>query len=234
MLPSNVSGLKPVRIDDLLYKKLNFHYKVNDQHLRGINTYIARGLGPLISVWDNILKRETTLSGEKEKKVVVLMSTLQLNDLCLDLSSIGKLMSQGFCLLCTAHSVVLLKRKQQLKSFFDPKFHYLLKHTNPVTEELLGDNVDLRIAESAKLSKAAHKLQVCHSFNNYSQWARGTYRQYSGRHPFFTWDNQKHQTAALSGAGHGNYSHQHHSKWAHFNPRGHPSMCSNQGFPWRR
>ena len=169
MLPSNVSGLKPVRINDPLYEKLNFHYKVNDQHLQGINTYIARGLGPLISVWDNILKWETTLSGEKEKKVVVSMSTLQLNDLCLDLSSICKSMSQGLCLLCMAHSVILLKRKQQLKSIFDPKFHYLLKHTNPVTEELLGDNVDLRIAESTKLSKAGHKLQVRHSFNNYSR-----------------------------------------------------------------
>ena len=52
-------------------------------------------------------------------------------------------MNQGLRLLCMAHSVILLKRKQQLKSFFDPKFHYLLKHTNPVTEELRGDNVDL-------------------------------------------------------------------------------------------
>ena len=40
MLPSNVSGLKPVRINDLLYEKLSFHYKVNDQHLLSINTYI--------------------------------------------------------------------------------------------------------------------------------------------------------------------------------------------------
>ena len=32
-LPPIDSKLKPVRINDLLYKKLNFHYKVNDQHL---------------------------------------------------------------------------------------------------------------------------------------------------------------------------------------------------------
>ena len=146
-------------------------------------------------------------------------------------------MSQGLRLLCTAHSMVLLKRKQQLKTFFDPKFHYLLKHTNPVTEELLGDNVDLHIAESTKLSEVAHKLQVCHSYNNHThfQRARGGYRQYSSQRPFFTWD-RKRQAAAQSrtGAGHGNFYHHHHSKWARFNSRGHTSMCHNRGFPRRR
>ena len=233
MLPCNVDGLKPVRINDLLYEKLNFHYKVNDQRLRGINTYIARGLGPLISVWDNILKWETALSGEKEKNVVISMSTLQLNDLCLDLSSIRKSMSQGLRLLCTAHSVVLLKRKQQLKSFFDPKFHYLLKHTNPVTEELLGDNVDLRIAESTKLSEAAHKLQVHRPhFHGFQQRGRGLYRQNSGRRPFFHRDNHKRQTAAPSSGNRGNYPH--HSKRGCFNYRGHSNVCNNRSFPRRR
>ena len=233
MLPCNVNGLKPVRINDLLYEELTFHYKVNDQHLHGINTYIARGLGPLISVWDNILKWETALSGEKEKKVVVSMSTLQLNDLCLDLSSIRKSMSQGLCLLCTAHSVVLLKRKQQLKSFFDPKFHYLLKHTNPVTEKLLGDNIDLHIAESTKLSEAAHKLQVCRpNFNHFPQHGWGVYQQNSGRHPFFHRDSRKRQSAAPSSGNHGNYSH--NSKQGCFNYRGHSNLHTNHIFPHGR
>ena len=233
MLPCNVNGLKPVRINDLLYEKLTFHYKVNDQHLCDFNTYIARGLGPLISVWDNILKWETALSGEKEKKVVVSMSTLQLNDLCLDLSSIRKSMSQGLCLLCTAHSVVLLKRKQQLKSFFDPKFHYLLKHTNPVTEELLGDNIDLRIAESTKLSEAAHKLHLRRpNFNHFPQRGWGVYWQNSGRCPFFHRDSCKHQSAAPSSGNRGNYSH--NSKQGCFNYRGHSNLHTNCGFPRRR
>ena len=151
----------------------------------GINTYIARGLGPLISVWDNILEWETALSGDKEKKVTVSMSTLQLNDLSSDLSAVHKSLDK-LCLLCTAHSMVLLKCKQQLKSFFDPKFHYFLKHTNPIMEELLGDNVNLRIAESTKLSEAAYKLQVRRPYNSH-YWERGAYRQFSGQHPFFQW-----------------------------------------------
>ena len=50
MLPDNVEGLKPVRINELLYEKLPFHYKVNDQNLCGINTFFAQGLGPLASI----------------------------------------------------------------------------------------------------------------------------------------------------------------------------------------
>ena len=114
MLPENVEGLKPVRINDLLYEKLSFHYKVNDQHLHGINTYFTRGLGPLISVWDQILKWETALSSDKQKKVTVALNTLQFNELSLDLSAIRKLVDKGLHLLCAGNSIVLLKRKQLL------------------------------------------------------------------------------------------------------------------------
>ena len=174
MFPENVEGLKPVRINDLLYEKLSFHYKVNDQHLHGINTYFTWGLGSLILVWDQILKWEIALSNDKQKKVTVALNTLQLNELSLHLSTIRKLIDKGLHLLCAGNIVILLTRKQGLWSFFDPKFHYLLHHTNPVTEELLRDNVDLKIAESTKLSEAAHKLQVRHRHHNFR--GRNVYR----------------------------------------------------------
>ena len=160
MLPENVEGLAPVRINQLLYDKLSFQYKLNDQKLRGINTYFARGLGPLIAVWDKILKWEAfLLNGVKDKKFEVDMSTLQHKDLSLDFTSLRKDLDKGIILLCAGHSTVLDKRCNQLRSFFDPKYHYLLKSTNPITKELLGDNVDQKITESTKIYEAAKKLQ---------------------------------------------------------------------------
>ena len=41
MLPSNVEGLQPVKINSIVYDKLNPSYKINDQRLRGINTFLA-------------------------------------------------------------------------------------------------------------------------------------------------------------------------------------------------
>ena len=41
MLPCNVEGLRPVKINLLVYEKLKPNFKVNDQRLRGINTFFA-------------------------------------------------------------------------------------------------------------------------------------------------------------------------------------------------
>ena len=50
LVPENVEGLLPVRINQILYQRLPFKARVNDQRLRGINTYFARGIAPLVSV----------------------------------------------------------------------------------------------------------------------------------------------------------------------------------------
>ena len=65
MLPNNVEGLHPVKINALVYNKLSPNYKINDQHLRGINTFFAHGLGPIVSMWDKILKWETWFYGQR-------------------------------------------------------------------------------------------------------------------------------------------------------------------------
>ena len=150
MLPTNVPGLNPVRINDLLYEKLSFNYCLNDQKLRGINTFFAHGLGPLVPVWDQILKWESALLNRekyKDKNVKVSFSTLQSDDSSIDFTAIRRSMHKGLRLLASGHSIVLEKRCGQLKSFFDPKFHYLLKPNNPITDELLRDNVDQKIAK---------------------------------------------------------------------------------------
>ena len=230
MLPSNVEVLKPVRINDLLYEKLSFQYKANDQRLRGINTYFDRGLGPIILVWDQILKWETALSGDRKKKVSVSMSTLQMQELSLDLSAVRKLMDKGLCLLCAGHSVVLLKRKAKMCPYFDPKFHYLLKHTNPVTSELLGDNVDVKIAEFTKLSEGAHCLQVWRNFHGHSR----TYRPHANQCPFNSHQHfsRKCQDAAQyqPPASHRNF---HGKRGRYHSHRGHTGS-HNRGFPHRK
>ena len=110
MLPENIEGLAPVRINQLLYEKLTLQYKLNDQKLCGINTYFARGLGPLIAVWDKILKWEAfLLNWVKDKKFEVDLSTMQHKDISLDFTSLRKDLDKAIRLLCTGHSMVLDK-----------------------------------------------------------------------------------------------------------------------------
>ena len=65
LVPENVEGLLPVCINEILYQHLPFKARVNDQHLRGVNTYFARGLAPLVSVLDEVVKLESELTGEE-------------------------------------------------------------------------------------------------------------------------------------------------------------------------
>ena len=104
-------------------------------------------------------------------------------------------MDKGLKLLATGHGIVLQKCCDQLKGVLDPKFHSLLKPRNPITSELLGKNVDHKIAESTKLSEAAQKLHLKRPFHfvNYTQHHGSgnnpptqAYRGSSGRRPYFT------------------------------------------------
>ena len=161
LLPCNVEGLLPVKINELVYKKLPHNYKINDRKLHGINTYFAHGLGPLVTVWNKILQFEAILRKKNSSdKIDSSETTISVKQVKLNFTDIRKDLDKSIHLLCTGHSVVLDKRRVQLRSFFDPKFHYLFKSTNPVTSWLLGDNIDQKIVESTKVQDAANKLQL--------------------------------------------------------------------------
>ena len=199
MLPENIEGLLPVKINDLLYTRLSLESRINDQKLRGINTFIARGLGPLLSIWDKLLKFESALINKSDReKFSIEDGTIKVGEDRLNVTEIRRDMVKGLRLLCTCHGVVLQKRRDQLRGLLDPKFHVLLKPSNPVTLELLGDNVDQKIADNTKLLEAAQKLQVrrTHPPPAGGGFQRGNpYRVNPGWCPFFSCG--KRQAAAL-------------------------------------
>ena len=157
LIPTNIDGLAPVRINDMLYQKLPFKAKLNDQRLRGINTYFARGVGPLVSVLDKLINIESTCSKENVS-ISVVGTHIQIGDLKFDVHNLRSLLSSSLCILCCGHGVVLSKRKHFLKPFIDHKFHNLLKPTNPVTTELLGPNLEQKITDSTKIADAGKRL----------------------------------------------------------------------------
>ena len=54
--------------------------------------------------------------------------------------------------------MVLLKRKLNLRGFLDQKFHNLLKPTNPVTQELLGPDLEQKILDGTRASEVGKKI----------------------------------------------------------------------------
>ena len=90
MLPSDVEGLQPMKINSIVYDKLNPSYKINDQWLRGINTFLAQGLGLIVSIWDTILSWETALNKNDNTDATLshCMGIIQCDDLKLDLTEV--------------------------------------------------------------------------------------------------------------------------------------------------
>ena len=70
LVPINVEGLYPVRINDVLYKKLPFKARVADQRLRGLNTFLARGMGPLVSIFHELCNVEAAAKSATGKSIV--------------------------------------------------------------------------------------------------------------------------------------------------------------------
>ena len=153
LLPENVQGLQLVHINQLLYDKLPFSFKVNDQRLHGMNTYICGGLGPIVGVWDSLLEIETMISSAKSK-VSIDKGILLCGDKKFSIKELCKDLHKGLRLLCASNAVLLDKRRQQLHPFLDHRYHYLLKPDNPITNELLGDNVDQKIVDANKIFDA--------------------------------------------------------------------------------
>ena len=102
MCPRNIEGLQQVTINEALYKYLPKHSKIADQKLRGINAFIARALGPVVQVFEQLCKIEIT-SGEC------------VNDKTFDASLLRKSLGKSIKLSCAAHAIILQRRKSNLE-----------------------------------------------------------------------------------------------------------------------
>ena len=158
LMPENVEGLKQVRMNELLYQKLPFKAKVNDQRIRGINSYFTRGVGPLIAVLDNLLDFEASMKAFEKGTVQRNENNLKLKDSNLDITQIRKYVHQAIQILAIGNAICLQKRKSLLKTFLDNRYHYLIRPGNPVTDELLGPNLEQKITDSNKLMEAGKKI----------------------------------------------------------------------------
>ena len=157
LLPENVDGLLPVKINEVLYHRLPFRAKINDQRLRGINTYFARGVGPLLPAMDTLIKAECAL---EDGKVGIHEGALMIGQVKIDIKQLRLWLGNALKILAVGHSVVLCKRRTILKPYLDPKYHNLLKLSNPVTTELLGGDLEQKIADGARVSEAGRRLAI--------------------------------------------------------------------------
>ena len=154
LTPENVEGLQQVRINEVLYQTLPFKAKLTDQKLHGIDNFVIRGVGPLISVLDTlVLAEDALLKGKDSANSPIKVGTVEL-----DIPQLCRQVHSTVHLLSVCNSVILTKRKSEIKNYLHLKYHYLTKPSNPITNELLGPDVEQKVNDSNKLYEAGRKL----------------------------------------------------------------------------
>ena len=166
--PKNVQSLQLVRINELLYQRLPFKAKVNDQKLRGMNSYFLQGIGPLVSLLDCLLHFEANNSTELKLED----QKIWLNDCSLDIPNMRKAIHNCMHILSLGNAVCLQTRKSNLRPYLERKYHHLTQPSNAVTNDLLGSDLEGKISEFNRINEASRKLYV-------RQKSRKPYRNYN-------------------------------------------------------
>ena len=142
-----------------------------------------------MSVLDKIVQLESKVSGD-EKQWKSADGSLILDNYQIYVASVRALLSQAVKILSVGHSVLLTKRRGLLKPFLDQKFHFLLKPTNPVTQDLLGPDLEQKISDGTRVVDVGQKLfpphpkvlSHPHPRSSYPPSRREQYRGRGGRH----------------------------------------------------
>ena len=85
---------------------------------------------------------------------------LLVNDQEFDIPLLRKWADAALRVLCTGNSATLMKRQTWIWNFLPQQYHHLIKASNPITNELLGSNLDQKVNDLQKLSEVAKKLNV--------------------------------------------------------------------------
>ena len=189
LLPENVEGLQPVRINEVLYQRLPFKAKLNDQKLRGINTYFSRGIAPGLCALDVLMKLECILGSDKSPCVKIEKGCIKLDDWTLDVRQIRTWLGDAVKILSVGNSVVISKRRSGLRPFLDVKFHHLLKPTNPVTQDLLGPDLEQKILDGTRASEVGRKLSTYPRWNQKKRFRKFPEQRDGNRSQFRSFNN---------------------------------------------
>ena len=119
-------------------------------------------VGPLINVLDRLIALESLLLTSSNDKVEckIKKGVLLVNDQEFDIPLLRKWADAALHLLCTGNSFTLMKRQTWIWNFLPQQYHHLIKASNPITNELLGSNLDQKVNDLQKLSEVAKKLNV--------------------------------------------------------------------------
>ena len=199
ILPANIDGLTPVRINDIVYQTIPFRAKINDQRFRGINSYLTTGVGPLVSILDSLISsEEAILKGTETVQVIDNKITFS-GGAILDVLELRQLLHKSVKLLSFCNAVVLQKRRTMIKPFLAHKFQYLTRPSQDISDQLLGKDMETKISDSHKAVEVGKKIRPffkkqAGGTRGFKSNNRGSHSQTSGFIPGYSYPSKQYRT----------------------------------------
>ncbi|XP_067025278.1 uncharacterized protein [Acropora muricata] len=143
--PENCECLEPTQVNHLIWDKLKHDTKSNDLKLQKIQANLLKGIIPIVSVIEQLVKVQDKISPE-----------------ILDIAPLIKTATDSVAILGAANFGINMQRRDNIKPELNADYKHLCSPTVPFTDFLFGDDPDLSkqlkdLAEATKVSKKISK-----------------------------------------------------------------------------
>ena len=155
--PANADTQKPVLVNEEIFKKIGQPGRDADQPLRYLHNAIVKSASPIVTVWDQLLKAESTIQDLKQATDGQAILTLP-DGSNLNLSSLRHNLDLSLQCLGLANSQMITQRRLTMKKHLNPEYHEICSKRNPFTYKLFGDDLRTKIEDINKLNRLASQL----------------------------------------------------------------------------
>ncbi|XP_033730062.1 uncharacterized protein LOC117319339 [Pecten maximus] len=189
--PANIKMLVAPRCNSTIYRSLNQHIKQRDVTFQQTQKRLVSGLTPLaraLELLTEIRKKENTSRA--------------------DIDELLKLTMDGFLLVGNASQMFSQRRRELIKPDLNKHFANLCSVSNPVTTELLGDELSQAVRDISETNKLSHSVSK-YAYGNVKGASRYNNKGKAGWRPY---NNKPYDRPHYNhgGPGGGNYRQQNH------------------------
>ena len=179
--PSNANCLKPVKINAELYYAIAGDGIQQDRPVSYIGQAVAKGCQPLASLWSELVSIDMKVKDSKGTNVTE-DTVLKINDdLSVNISKLHDQLSLALMILGNANVQIAQLRRDNFKQYVHYDYHELLRHTNPLGENIFGDNLKELIGDISKIKQVTRQIKSRKRKTRSGHFRRGRGKDFLGR-----------------------------------------------------
>ena len=190
--PLNCSNLTVPKVNTELWPKLKGSSRSCDIKMQQTQSLVMKAAIPLAQLLDKISSSSAGISNDKRDCAVLALDSLRL--------------------LCFANAHINQRRRELLKPDVQEQYRQLFSHSNPVTDYLLGDDLEKQVKTINEVSKVGSRVSGKYPYGQQQ------YGQQRPRHMFKIQGRSSNNRLPFLGRGHS----RHQNPYRKRDPKGKP------------